>query len=222
MVAHSDLEIEIKIQLESFTDYLKLLGYLGPIDRHEHHQNAFFDTPERQLGQAGYALRVRSTESSGSVTLKSLVSQVDALAVRQEIIGEVGAVMARAIIDGHADLMSLNVAPTTFLRTHFPKLAPVLILKFSNERQIKRYRLGEQELDLEIDRTEFSDGSVEYELEIELSDESHYQSVHDSIARILHTLAIPLRTQTRSKFERALARTQVAFNPPDRNGRLSS
>jgi inorganic triphosphatase YgiF len=205
MVAHS--EIEIKIQLESFMDYLKLLGYLGPIDRHEHHQNAFFDTPERQLGQAGYALRVRSTESSGSVTLKSLVSQVDALAVRQEIIGEVGAVMARAIIDGHADIMSLNVAPTTFLRTHFPKLAPVMILKFNNERQIKRYRLGEQELDLEIDRTEFSDGSVEYELEIELSDESHYRSVHDSIARIFHSLAIPLTTQTRSKFERALART---------------
>jgi inorganic triphosphatase YgiF len=206
MAANSDLEIEIKIQLESFMDYLKLLGYLGPIDRKEYHQNAFFDTPERELGQAGYVLRVRSAELSGSVTLKSLVSQTDALAVRQEMIGEIGAVMARAIMDGHTDLMSLNVAPIAYLRSHFPKLAPVLLLKFANERQVKRYRLGELELDLEIDRTEFSDGSVEYELEIELSDQSHYQPVRDAVARIFQSLAIPFVTQTKSKFERALAR----------------
>ena len=152
-------------------------------------------------------MRIRSAELSGSVTLKSLVSQTDALAVRQEVIGEIGAVMARAIIDGHTDLMSLNVAPITFLRSHFPDLAPVLLLQFRNERHVKRYRLGELELDLEIDCTEFSDGSVEYELEIELSDQSHYQSVRDAVARIFQSLAIPFVIQTRSKFERALARS---------------
>ena len=206
MTANSGLEIEIKIQLESFTDYLKLLGYLGPIDREEHHVNAFFDSPERQLGGAGYALRVRSTERSGSITIKSLVSQTEALAVRREIVAEIGSAMARRLIDSPAELMSLEVEPVVFLRRHFPNLRPVPILQFRNERHIKRYLLGESEFDLEIDRTEFTDGSTEYELEVELPDQVHYQPVHDALERIFQSLAITLTTQNKSKFERALAR----------------
>lgn len=206
MMATGNLEIEIKVQLESFTDYLKLLGYLGPVDREEHHLNAFFDSPERKLGKAGYALRVRSSDQYGSVTLKSLVSQTEALAVRQEMIGDIGSAMARSIIDGHADVMSLDAEPVAFIRKQFPNLKPKLMLKFKNERHVKRYRIGDHEINLEIDRTEFCDGSNEYELEVELSDRSQFETVRNGLAHMFQSLAIPFISQTKSKFERALAR----------------
>jgi len=206
MTANSDLEIEIKIQLGSFTDYLKLLGYLGPIDREEHHLNAFFDSPERDLAKAGYVLRVRSTDKSGSITVKSLVSQTEALAVRQEIIAEVGSIMARALIDGHASLMALDAEPVAFVRKQFPKFQPALLLQFRNERHVKKFRIGDYDYNLEIDKTDFADGSSEYELEVELADQSHYDTVSNGLARMFQSLAIPFVGQTRSKFERALDR----------------
>jgi uncharacterized protein YjbK len=207
MATTGNLEIEIKIQLESFTDYLKLLGFIGPIDREEHHHNAFYDSPERELKQAGYALRVRSTDQSGSVTLKSTVSRTDSLAVREEIIGEIGSAMARRIIDGQADLMSLDVEPMIRVRREFPAFKPELMLQFRNERRVKRYLVGSCDFDLEIDRTEFADGSVDYELEVELSDRSQFEAVNDGLAKLFHTLMIPYVGQPHSKFRRALERS---------------
>lgn len=206
MAVANDLEIEIKIQLGSFLDYLKLLGYIGPIDREEHHINAFFDSAERKLSQAGYALRVRATDRSGSVTLKSRGSRSDAMSIREEIIGEIDPGLARSVIGGQTDLMGLDTEPITIIREKFPKLKPILLLQFRNDRQIKHYRLADYDLDLEIDKTEFADGSIEYELEVELEDEIQFERVQDSLRHMFNTLAIPLVSQTRSKFERALER----------------
>ena len=206
MATAGNLEIEIKIQLESFTDYLKLLGYLGPIDREEHHHNAFFDSLEKELAGAGYVLRVRSTDQAGSITLKSSGSQRDALAVREEIIGEIGSVMARRIIEGHADLMTIETEPVVVVRRMFPDLKPQLMLQFRNERHVKRHRLGECDIEFEIDKTEFADGSNEYEIEVELADVDQFEPVNTCLMRLLHTLSIPYIAQTKSKFERALTR----------------
>jgi inorganic triphosphatase YgiF len=206
MANTGSLEIEIKIQLESFTDYLKLLGYLGPIDREEHHHNAFFDSPQKELLGAGYVLRVRSTDRAGSITLKSAGTQRDNLAIREETIGEVGSVLARRIIDGHADLMALETEPVQMVRRMFPELKPQLMLQFRNERHVKRYRLGECDIELEIDKTEFADGSNEYEIEVELGDLDQFEPVNACLLKLLQTLSIPYIGQTRSKFERALTR----------------
>ena len=40
-------EIEIKLDLGSFTNYLKLLGFLGQIEHEELQQNGFFDSDDR-------------------------------------------------------------------------------------------------------------------------------------------------------------------------------
>ena len=59
MATAKNLEIEIKLQLSCFTDYLKLLGFLGPLDEARHQLNGFFDTADRRLSHEGWALRVR-------------------------------------------------------------------------------------------------------------------------------------------------------------------
>jgi uncharacterized protein YjbK len=206
MDVQKNLEIEIKIELESFTDYLKLIGHVGSIDREEHHVNAFFDSPDRKLSSAGYALRVRATATAGSVTLKSRGSQSEAVAVRNEFIGDISAGVARDIIDGRTELMSLECEPIAIIREQFPKLEPVLLLKFRNHRQIKRYQIGDTEYDLEIDSSEFADGSTNYELEVELTDESEADRVMAGLKKIFKSLVIPFLPQTKSKFERALER----------------
>ncbi len=206
MATASNLEIEIKVQLGSFTDYLKLIGHLGPIEREEHHLNAFFDSPERELGNAGYALRVRATDTGGSVTVKSLVSQNASVAVRNEIIGEIDASLARALISGQTDLMSLSNPAVDLVLADFPELKPTLLLQFRNDRQVKRYPFGDYELDLEIDKTEFADGSVEYELEVELNHAHQLDAVETQLRKLFTSLAIPYKNQMKSKFERALKR----------------
>ena len=206
MATAENLEIEIKIQLESFPDYLKIIGYVGLVDSEENHLNAFFDSPDRKLSVAGYALRVRATNTAGSVTLKSRGSQSESVAVRSEFIGEIGSGVARDVIDGRTDLMSLECKPIAIVREQFPDLEPKLLLQFRNHRQIKRYFLGESEYDLEIDTTEFADGSIDYELEVELADETESERVLAGLQKIFISLAIPFLPQTKSKFERALER----------------
>jgi len=206
MATAENLEIEIKIQLESFPDYLKLIGYIGLVDREENHLNVFFDSSDRKLSAAGYALRVRATDTTGSVTLKSRGSQSESVAVRSEFIGEIGSGVARAVIDGQTDLMSLECKPIAIVREKLPDFEPKLLLRFRNHRQIKRYFLGESEYDLEIDTTEFADGSIDYELEVELADENEAERVLAGLQKIFISLAIPFLPQTKSKFERALDR----------------
>ena len=60
MTPPRNLEIEIKLQLESFPDYLKLVGFLGPIQDEDHHLNVFFDSSDRRLSKNGAALRLRA------------------------------------------------------------------------------------------------------------------------------------------------------------------
>ena len=206
MAAADNLEIEIKIKLESFTDYLKLIGYLGAIDCEVYHHNAFFDSPDRKLSAAGYALRVRATDTSGSITLKSRGSQSEAVAVRREVIGEIGSGVARDVINGRTDLMSIECEPIAIIREQFPDLKPTLLLQFRNFRKVKRYQLGGTDYELEIDKTDYADASIDYELEVELAEETEAERVTAGLQKIFASLAIPLIPQTKSKFERALDR----------------
>jgi len=207
MVAGREVEIEVKVRLDSFTDYLKLIGFLGPIDLEEHHTSAFFDSADRKLGTQGYALRVRAEDRRGLVTVKSLLSQREALAVRREIEAEIDTGQARQIIRGQSSLADLTVEPIKFIRRHFPKVALHKVVQFENQRQKKRFLLGDYEYTLEIDRTEFADGSVDYELEVELQDESQFEVVEDRLRKIFTSLNIPFEKETRSKYARALERS---------------
>lgn len=206
MQSDRELEIEIKIQLESFTDYLKLMGFLGSIDEEEHHVNAFFDTPERTLGTNGFSLRVRSENQRGRITVKSAVSHTDAMSVRNEIEAEIDAGLAKSFVDGEGDPFEVDVEPIRRLRGQFGELTVSQLVRFRNSRQKKRFRLGDYEYVFEVDKTEFADGSVDYELEIELRDQGQYEVVIDNLRKIFQSLGIPFQRQPQTKLHRALER----------------
>ncbi|UCC45137.1 MAG: CYTH domain-containing protein [Candidatus Zixiibacteriota bacterium] len=207
--AELKLEVEIKLQLGSFTDYLKLVGYLGAIDSEQRHINAFFDSEDRVLARDGWALRVRAENTRGLVTLKSTTKSQGLAAVREELEAEIARPAAMDVLNLRMDPMALRVPPVEFVRGEYPGISPARLVRFENTRQKKRFMIGDRAYTLDIDRTEFSDGSVDYELEIELGSQDSVETVEDCVHKMFSTLEIPFVPQLRSKFERALEHVRL-------------
>ncbi len=206
MKPEKNLEIEIKLQLGSFTDYLKLNGHLGSMEQVQQHRNGFYDTADRELSRNGWALRVRSENDRGLVTVKGAATHSGAAVIRQELEAEIERSEAVRILGGYSDVLDMDVEPVRFIKQEFPGRQMVALLQFNNDRQCKRFRIGDYDYMLEIDRTEFTDGSVDYELEVELPDPGQIEVVEDGLRKMFSSLGIPFERQHRSKFERALER----------------
>jgi len=202
-------EIEIKLDLGSFTNYLKLLGFLGQIEHEELQQNGFFDSEDRKLAKAGWALRVRVEKKRGLVTIKSIPVKPGLAVVRQEIETEIPRRDAVAILNGDMDVMSLQVIPVDYIKDKIAKVKVAPLVKFDNLRQTKLFRIDDSSYMLEIDKTEFSDGSNDYELELELSDTSRIDIVEAALRRLFSQLSMPFVKQSESKFGRALKRAKI-------------
>ena len=197
-------EIEIKLDLGSFMNYLKLMGFLGQIDSESRQENAFFDTEDRRLAAAGWALRVRAERDLGLVTLKGLRTDVGGAAVREELETVIPRGRAIDCMNLAFDVIHLTVPPVEFVRQQFGELALALLVRFDNVRQCKNFRMGDRDYLLEIDKTEFSDGSVDYELEMELPNTDVIEAASDSLRKLFGSLDIPYRPQPQGKFVRAL------------------
>lgn len=202
-------EIEIKVRLDSFTDYLKLLGYLGQIESEIHQLNGFFDSESRSLAKAGWALRVRAENQRGLVTAKSIPTQAGMAIVRQEIEAEISRSEALEVLHLHKDLLSLDVMPVAFLKGKIPNLTLARLISFQNIRQRKLLKIGESSYLLEVDKTEYSDGSVDYELEVELHDTDTVELVENHLHKLFDSLGIPFERQSESKLARALRRARI-------------
>jgi uncharacterized protein YjbK len=203
------LEIEIKLKLDSFMDYLKLVGFLGQIESEDHHINGFFDSEDRVLAKGGWALRVRAENGRGVVTVKSIPKQAGLAVVRQEIEAEIGRGVAMDVLELRMDVLDLPVMPIEFIKKEFPKSHLARLIQFHNTRQKKLFRIGDNNYLLEIDKTEYGDGSVDYELEIELNDTAKVEVVEDHLRKLFHSLNIPFEKQAESKFARALQKARI-------------
>jgi uncharacterized protein YjbK len=204
-----NIEIEIKLKLESFTDYLKLVGFLGQIESEEHQINGFFDTEDRQLAKTGWALRVRVENRRGLITVKSIPTQAGMAVIRQEIEAEIPRGTALEVLGLREEIFDLKVMPIEYIKKEFPGVTLAKLIQFQNVRQKKLFRIGDQNYLLEIDKTEYSDGSVDYELEIELADTNQIESVEDHLRKLFNSLGIPFERQVDSKLVRALKRAKI-------------
>ncbi|MEA1980905.1 MAG: CYTH domain-containing protein [candidate division Zixibacteria bacterium] len=202
-------EIEIKLDLGSFTNYLKLIGFLGHIEDETRQINAFFDSNNRKLANAGWALRVRAESRRGLVTIKSIATNKSIATIRQEVETQINRQDAIALINLQADVMELPAMPVEYLRQEVGKIKVERLVQFENVRQRKLFKINDQNYMLEIDKTEFNDGSVEYELELELSDTSKIETIEANLRKLFLTLDIPFIRQTESKFARALKKADI-------------
>lgn len=202
-------EIEIKLDLGTFTNYLKLLGFLGQVEYEERHVNGFFDTEDRQLANDGWGLRVRTESTRGLVTLKGELSGPGPAKIREEIEAELPRGEAIDILNLRKDVMSLSNVPLDLVRKKWGEIKVAKLVNFENTRQRKPFRIGDHDYVLELDKTEFADGSVDYELELELPDESRVEIVEDKLRKLFASLDIPFTFQTESKLVRALKKARM-------------
>jgi len=202
-------EIEIKLDLGSFTNYLKLMGFLGKIEHEDFQQNCFFDSSDRKLARAGWALRVRVEKKRGLVTIKSIPVKPGLAVVRQEIEAEIPRRDALDILNDDMNVMSLSVMPVEYIKDKISKVPVQSMVKFDNLRQKKLFKIDDASYMLEIDKTEFSDGSSDYELELEMSDTSRLDVIEAALRRLFSQLGIPFVKQSESKFARALKRARI-------------
>lgn len=202
-------EIEIKLDLDSFTDYLKLTGFLGEVEYEEHFVNGFFDTEDRQLSNDGWGLRVRSESSNGLVTLKGELAPSGAARIREEIEAEIPRGEAIDLLNLRKDVMSLGKPPIDFVRKKWGDIKLAKLVHFESTRQKKPFKIGDYDYMLELDKTEFTDGSVDYELELEMPEESRIEIVEDKLRKLFASLDIPFKLQTENKLVRALKKAGI-------------
>ena len=187
-------------------NYLKLTGYLGQVDYQLSQVNCFFDTEDRLLSSKGWALRVRTEEQNGLVTLKSEVSSDTRVAIRNELEAPAPYDIATEIIQLKRDIFDLDIPPITYIKEQFGEIKLARLVRFENKRQRISFRLGNNSYDFDIDTTTFSDGSIDYELEVELSSEDLVDAANNDLRKLFTSLTIPFENQTESKLARALDR----------------
>lgn len=199
-------EIEIKLDLGSFTGYLKLVGFLGHIDSEQRLINGFFDSEDRKLEAAGWALRVRAELNRGLITIKGRAIDSSLAVVRRESEAEISRAEALDILNLQTNILDLQIEPTAFINKILSGAEVQCLVRFETCRQKKGFKIGDYQYVLEIDKTQFPDGSVDYELEIELPDLEQLPVIENQMRRMFQSLQIPFRPMAQSKLERALAR----------------
>jgi len=181
-------ETEIKIGLAGAEDYARLRQALGAPARETKQQNLFLDTPDRRLGQARWALRLRlEREADVADTADAAATRRALLAVKGPARRLSGAVHRTDIeVPVEPDLWDVAqragglhpaelqdaAEPLSFLRqqvTLDPHAPLHVIMAFDNLRSGYPVSLGGARRELLLDRTRFSTGEVDHELEVEIA-----------------------------------------------------
>jgi hypothetical protein len=178
-------EVELKLGLPSAAAHARLceaLGTAGKFIGAVRQENLFLDGPHGELSAARVALRVRLVREDGPgrvfLTLKTGGVRTGEVTDRIEwecpLSLEVGALRSDP-----SQLLVLDLDPVRELKRLVPGLTALRLLGgFTNDRRTYRVPLDlptaggtarRVEFDWELDRAEFPDGSVDHELEVELS-----------------------------------------------------
>jgi uncharacterized protein YjbK len=210
-------EIEIKLNLLCENNYLKLLEYLRANDMTATEipqKNYFFDTDQSSLSKAGWALRIRIENDRATITAKgSATEKTEGLVIRPETTSQLALKDAESSISSGLPLSALPPNLIDLLDKYIDGGVLKTRLSFANRRTAVNFVNAGQKLVFEVDRTEFCDGSIDFELEVELPHTDNYQKAIDIITSIFNGLDIPILFQKEGKFARALKRMTSTGGP---------
>jgi hypothetical protein len=222
-------EVELKLGLSSEAAYAQLRAALdtaGRFVRSVRQGNFFFDGLRGELTSARLSLRVRTERSDTALksilTLKSGGVSNGAVSDRAEWECPLPLDVETARTEP-SRLLALDLDPIRELKRCLPGLEGLRLLGgFANDRRVYQVPLDlagtaatvdgtarRIETTWELDRSEFPDGSVDFELEVELgrlpSPEAVISAIHAELAR----LGVPTSSQPLSKYARFRERTRT-------------
>ena len=173
--------------------------------------NHFFDSRQLCLHDKHFVIRLREQLDKNILTIKGeqLQPQKDSSVLTDRVEEEVA--ITRKAAD---DLLQGRVSPQQVISDHFEnRSAPILQLiktacpgedlvhigKFSNVRiHLPPVTLpvanARQRLEFELDTSTFPDGTVEYEIEIEISEQSDAAAIEATLVELLHQAGIEWHT----------------------------
>jgi len=204
-------EIEIKLDLANQDNYRRLIDNLGICQNEFHQENIFIDTIDKDFKSAEKTVRIRRENDTVTLTIKGKsVSRQNGLAIRPEINIKTDISIYNA---AQNNTLSVTNLPRDILN-QFGELESkkplVIIVAFENNRRQYSFDTEIGSLLLVVDATEYPDGSIEYELELELADKNDADLALKYLSNLLENLDIPVMPQNDSKFTRALRRQSRA------------
>ncbi|MCA9522984.1 MAG: CYTH domain-containing protein [Myxococcales bacterium] len=187
-------EHELKFALEDETDYERLSASLGAPHERLEQRNFYLDSPGGRLRGARVMLRVRVTQTSSVLALKRQLARPEDGYFR----------MYEEEVELHhpwrGDLEVLAQIPLVTQLAHDLGIECLVVV---GEMQNLRLCYPRESFLLELDRTLFPDGSVDFEIEAETDEPA---VVADEIAMLCASAGARFRPQTLSKFQRFLQR----------------
>lgn len=208
MTPTPQIELEIKIALAAAEDHARVDRALGPACAEQRQCNIFFDTADLALRSARLGLRVRQQGNATLLTLKGPKTEVGGAARRLEIEVEMDAEATAVFAATPGDLLSLDLAPIHRALQTVSRQAVVEVVRFDNLRRLYPVALDGHALELALDRTAFADGTVDFEVEVELPAElaaDRVTRVCEALEALLDELGVEHRPQPHGKLARALA-----------------
>ncbi len=194
-------EVELKYRFPSQQSYLALLNSIEGEHRIEHQTNSFFDTPDLRLKSQHIFLRLRKSNDQHIFTCKAAPENMNKPSGLLSVHDEWEQIVPGPEIDpigllhqtwpdesknAHDTRLSLLRRIETLIKSQ-----PVsLVGSFKNKRTHVPYSIGGHKVDLEFDETDFGNGQLDYELEIELPEGLAPQIAEAELAKLLTHLQI--------------------------------
>jgi len=199
-------EIEVKINLQNEDFYRRLIDLLDVKSEPVLQSNYFFDTKDSILAKNQWALRLRFEKDTAIFTLKGgRRSSPEGLSIRTEIEGEIEFESAdRLRTRGSLEITELPANIHDRLEDPVANRPLELLYSFRNYRHKVPVSHSGGDYVFEIDRTEFPDNSIDYELEIEIESENSYHETLAAARAILFQADVPFEFQPLSKMARAV------------------
>lgn len=196
-------EVELKLDLseEVFNAILEGSASAAKPRRQE---NTYFDTAEGELSLRRFAVRVRIEPELAYITVKGPEKRsFEGVFDRLELEEKIEMNRARKMLDG----FELNTLPESLSRPLIEEVGEATLLpriSFINERR----RFRHAGLALELDRTEYADGSVGLELEAE-TDEGNGEELTKSLKTWFHENDWEWKPSVQNKLAKALNATRT-------------
>lgn len=218
------IEREFKAMLADAAERERLLALIGGSVRVLEQRNLLFDTPARSLAAAGLSLRLRHESGRWILTAKGeprtrRTDRPTLLSARGEAERIVRPPLALHLASGTADPLPLlrqgepaamALALAEAIEIAAAGLPLGIVGEFRNERTLCEAALPcGTPVAVALDRSEMPDGTVEHELELEIT-RGAVAPAAAWLAALMRSAEIPLRPSAskRLRFARALARRE--------------